>query len=92
MSNKVNFFGSTSGALGPVRATWDPILETGDTGDNVLLGDTQGTTLGYTISKSPLTSDQDGTEPFNQVVTGISMTLTLNLVKTSFEILEAVIQ
>lgn len=92
MSNILNFFGSTNGALGPVRATWDPILETGDTGDNILLGDTQGTSVAYSVMKSPLTSDQDGSEPFNQVVSGISLTITINLVKTSFDILAAIIQ
>lgn len=92
MSNIVNIFGSTNGALGPCDVIHDPIVQTGDTGDALNLGGTQGVTLRDTIVKSPITADQKGSEPFNQVTTGETVELEATFVQTSFEILAAVLQ
>lgn len=92
MSNIVNIFGSSQGALGPVNVTVDPVVETGDAGSPTIIGGTLGATLRFTISKSPLLADQEGSEPFNQIVTGQLCEFELNMVMTTFERLAAVIQ
>lgn len=92
MSNTSNFWGNTNGALGPAVVVVDPIVQTGDSGSAINLGDTQGVTVRFTQEKSDLTSDQDGTQPFNRVVTGELCEVECNLVKTSHTILEAVMQ
>lgn len=92
MSNSSNFFGDANGDLGPAKIIFDPVIQTGDTGQEISLGDTQGMTFRFTVSKTDLTSDQDGTEAFNRVSTGELCELEINLVKTSLEILQAVTQ
>jgi hypothetical protein len=92
MSNITNFFGSSNGSLGPCNIYVDPVVETGDTGDNVFLSGTQGLTLAYTITKGPLTADQEGTESFNEVITGERCEISGALVQTTLESIEAVLQ
>lgn len=92
MSNISNIFGGTNGALGPSRATWDPILQTGDTGLATSLGDTQGISFIDQTEKAGLTSDQKGSQPYNQVTTGELIEVTGNLTNTTSEIIAIVLQ
>lgn len=91
MSNDVHILGSKNGSLGPCNFYFDSPILAGDPGDDIFLGGTQGATLRYEQSKSPITYDQYGTEPANQVITGEKAELETNLVQTTLERIAAVL-
>lgn len=92
MSNTDNILVKDTGSLGPANLVLDPVVETGDTGSAISVEGTLGVSLKYTVSKSDLMSDQDGTEAFNRVATGELCEVTFNLVKGTLLILEQAIQ
>lgn len=92
MSNFVNFFGGRDLTLGPANLYYDPIIQTGDGGENLFLGGTQGLSLSPSVEKADLTKDQYGTSAADRVVTGQSLTLSASLVELQLDRLNAVLQ
>jgi len=72
-------FGDPRGDLGPYNLTWDAVINTGDTGDDLFLGGTKGTSVQFQDTKTDLTWDQGGTAPQNAVATGRSVIVNLAL-------------
>lgn len=93
MSNISNFFGSSNGVIRPAFLYADATIGTGDPdpGSDVLLGGTQGLTLRFQEEKSPITYDQYGTSPANQVTTGETCEVEGSLVQTTLTRIEQVL-
>jgi hypothetical protein len=92
MSNLSNFYGDSNMTLGPANLYHNPSIGTIYTGENLLLGGTQGLAINKAIEKGDLTKDQYGTSPANRVVTGQSLSVSASLVELTLERLNASMQ
>jgi hypothetical protein len=79
MSNSV--FGGNYLDLGPCHLYYD----TASGGANVFLGKTGSTTVKFSVSKTDLTSSQDGSEPADRVQTGDMCSVEATLAQPTLE-------